>query len=103
MIKLSGWLLAASQAAELLYVRWRIPSNCLFVESPAIMATEKQCIDCGAKFSCGPDGDKQCWCYYRPHVLPYYAADGDCVCPACFDRRAAKAEKEKEKSVHPPR
>jgi hypothetical protein len=54
------------------------------------MAVEKKCNDCGKAFPCGPVNGKECWCFDRPHVLPYYTADGDCVCPECFDRRAAK-------------
>jgi hypothetical protein len=53
-------------------------------------AAARNCVRCGAQFTCGRDEQSGCWCAALP-PLPALAviAGADCLCPACL--RAALA------------
>ncbi|NPC87463.1 hypothetical protein HNH97_00735 [Gluconacetobacter entanii] len=52
-----------------------------------------KCDNCGAGFSCQPEG--QCWCMERTPVLPVpKEGQKGCLCPTCLDAVPAKAGEE---------
>lgn len=48
------------------------------------------CSECGAAFRCGAAaGEKTCWCFALPQVLPVPQAGEKqgCLCPQCLENR----------------
>jgi hypothetical protein len=47
------------------------------------------CASCGAEFGCNLSGP--CWCMDEAYRLPIPSDGGDCLCPDCLRKAAARA------------
>jgi len=47
------------------------------------------CAGCGVEFGCNPTGT--CWCMDEAYRLPMPSDGGDCLCPDCLRKAAARA------------
>ena len=42
-----------------------------------------ECDECGTKFQCGSNIEKQCWCHNLPNLRTNFDLAGKCFCPDC--------------------
>ena len=47
------------------------------------------CAGCGTEFTCSLSGP--CWCAEEDFRMPMPSDDGDCLCPDCLRKAAARA------------
>ena len=47
------------------------------------------CAGCGTEFGCNLSGT--CWCMEEAYRLPMPSDGGDCLCPDCLRKAAARA------------
>jgi len=47
------------------------------------------CAGCGTEFGCNLSGP--CWCMEETYRLPVPSDGGDCLCPDCLRKAAARA------------
>ena len=49
-----------------------------------------ECDECGTKFQCGSNIEKQCWCHNLPNLRTSFDLAGKCFCPDCLTEGKAK-------------